>query len=68
MNKISPPTDARLLDARAMRTLKEVATEFAVFNSAASGKGDPNGDPASILTSVVVKAVDRPDTDVEDTN
>ena len=64
MNKISPPTDARLLDAQAMRTLKEVATEFAVFNSAASGKGDPNGDPASILTSVVVKAVDRPDTDV----
>ncbi len=38
MNKPSPPTEARLLDAQAMQTLKEVAVEFAFFNSAASGK------------------------------
>jgi bifunctional enzyme CysN/CysC len=64
VNKPSPPTDARLLDAQAVKTLKEVATEFAVFNSAASGKADAKGDPASILTSVVADAVDRPYADV----
>jgi len=63
VNKLSPPTDARLLDAQAMRTLKEVADEFAALKSAASGKGG-QGDRASILTSVVADAVDRPDTDV----
>ncbi len=63
MNKLWPPTDARLLDAQAMQTLKEVATEFAYFNSAASGKiGE--GDPASSLTSMLVEAVDRPRADV----
>ena len=46
-----------------MQVLKEVATEFAVFNSAATGKADSRGDPASILTSVVVDAVDRPHAD-----
>jgi bifunctional enzyme CysN/CysC len=64
VNKPSPPTEARLLDAQAMQTLKEVATEFAVFNSAASDKVGPRGDPASILTSVVADAVDRPHADV----
>ena len=47
MNKPSPPTEARLLDARAMQTLKEVTTEFAVFKSAASGKAGSKTDPAS---------------------
>jgi len=64
MNKPSPPTEPRLLDAQAMQTLKEVATEFAVFNSAASGKADAKGNPASILTSVVADAVDGPHADV----
>ena len=64
MNKPSPPTEARLLDAQAMQTLKEVATEFAAFNSAASGKADAKGNPASILTSVVADAVDGPHADV----
>jgi bifunctional enzyme CysN/CysC len=64
VNKPSPPTDARLLDAQAMQTLSEVAGEFAVFNSAASGKVDPKGDPVSILTSMMADAVDRPHDDV----
>jgi len=63
VNKQSPLTEARLLDAQAMQVLKEVATEFAVFNSAATGKADSRGNPASILTSVVVDAVDRPHAD-----
>jgi bifunctional enzyme CysN/CysC len=53
VNKPSPPTEARLLDAQAMQTLMEVATEVAIFNSAASGKADPR-----------VDAVDRPQADV----
>ena len=64
MNKPSLPPTARLLDMKAIETLKEVATEFAVFNSAASDKVGPRGDPASILTSVVAEAVDRPHVDV----
>src|SRR5690348_5544564 len=64
VNKPSPPTEARLLDAQAMQTLKEVATEFAVFKSAAGGKADSKRDPASMLTSVVAEAVDRPHADV----
>lgn len=64
MNKPSLPPTARLLDMKAIETLKEVATEFAVFNSAASDKVGPRGDPASILTSVVAEAVDRPHADV----
>jgi len=57
VNKLSPATDARLLDAQAMQTLKEVAAEFASFNAAASGKVG-EGDPASILTSILTDAVD----------
>jgi bifunctional enzyme CysN/CysC len=64
VNKQSPPTKARLLDAQAMQTLREIATEFAVFSAAASGKADPKGDPASISTSVAADAVDRPHADV----
>jgi bifunctional enzyme CysN/CysC len=64
VNKLSPPTDARLLDAQAMQTLQEVATEFAAFNSAARGKIDAKHDPASILTSMVAAAVDRPHEDL----
>ena len=63
MNKQFPPTEARLLDAQAMQVLKEVATEFAVFNSAATGKADSRGNRASILTSVLVDAVDSPQAD-----
>ncbi len=58
MNKVSLPIEARLLDAQAMRTLKEVATEFTIFSSAASGTADAKGDPASILTSVIAEAID----------
>ena len=64
MNKRSAPTEARLLDAQAMRTLKEVATEFAVFKSAAGGKANSKSDPASMLTSMMAEAVDRPQADV----
>ena len=50
-----------------MQTLKEVTTEFAVFKSAASGKAGSKTDPASMLTSVVGEAVDRPNADVAQT-
>jgi bifunctional enzyme CysN/CysC len=56
--------EARLLDAQAKQILKEVVTEFAVFNSAAIDKADSKANPASILTSVVAEAVDRPHADV----
>jgi bifunctional enzyme CysN/CysC len=68
VNKPSPPTEARLLDAQAMQTLKEVATEFAVFKSAAGGKADSKSDPASMLTSMVAEAIDRPQADVARTD
>jgi bifunctional enzyme CysN/CysC len=68
VNKPSPPTEARLLDAQAVQTLREVAIEFAVFNSAARGKAGPKGDPASIFTSVVADTVDRPHADVARTD
>jgi bifunctional enzyme CysN/CysC len=68
VNKPSPPTEARLLDALAMRTLKGVATEFAVFKSAAGGKADSKSDPASMLTSMVAEAVGRPQADVARTD
>jgi len=64
VNKLSPPTVARLFDAQAMHMLKEVAAEFAVFNSTVSGKLDPKGDPSSILTSVVADAIDLPRSDI----
>jgi bifunctional enzyme CysN/CysC len=57
MNKPSLPTEA--LDAQAMQTLKKFVTEFALFNSAASGKADSKGAPASMLTSLLADAVDR---------
>ena len=60
MNKPSPPTDARLLDAQAMQTLKEVATELAVFNSLAGAKSDAEDLRASILAN----AIDAPQIDV----
>jgi bifunctional enzyme CysN/CysC len=47
-----------------MQTLKGVATEFAVFNSAASGKLVAKSDPATILTSILAEAVDRPHSDI----
>jgi len=53
MNKPSLPTEARLLDAQAMQTLKQVAAEFTVFKSAASGKVDSKSNLAAMLTSVV---------------
>ena len=58
MNKPSPPSEARLLDALAMQTLKQVAVEFASFNAAASGKIGECA-PASILTSMLADAADR---------
>jgi bifunctional enzyme CysN/CysC len=60
VNKPSPPPAARLLDAQAMETLKGVVAEFAVFNSAASGKLEAKGDTASMLTAVLAEAVDGP--------
>ena len=57
------PTEARLLDAQAMQALKEVVAEFALFNSAASGKADSRGKPASMLTSLLTDAVNRPHAD-----
>jgi bifunctional enzyme CysN/CysC len=59
VNKPSPPTEARLLDAQATQTLKQVAAEFASFNAAASekiGEGEP---AASILSSMLADAVDQ---------
>jgi bifunctional enzyme CysN/CysC len=64
VNKPSPPPTARLLDAQALETLKEVAAEFALFNSAASGKLEAKGDSASMLTAVLADAVDCPPTAV----
>jgi len=42
-----------------MQRLKEVATEFAAFNSTARGKTDAAGDPGSILTAMLADAVER---------
>jgi bifunctional enzyme CysN/CysC len=64
VNEPSPPTEARLLDAKAMGALKQVATEFAAFNSAASSKVDAKNDAASILTSLVTDAIDCSHSDV----
>jgi bifunctional enzyme CysN/CysC len=58
VNKPSPPA-ARLLDVQAMETLRQVVAEFAAFNSAAAGKLEVRGDPASILTTMLADAVDR---------
>lgn len=64
MNKQSPATKARLLDAQAMQTLEEVAIEFAVLNSAATSKAHSKDSPTAILTSVVTDTVDRTNADV----
>jgi bifunctional enzyme CysN/CysC len=64
VNKLSPPPGARLLDLQAMVILKEVVAEFAIFNSAASGKHDARRDAASILTAVLADAIDRPRSDL----
>jgi bifunctional enzyme CysN/CysC len=48
------------LDVRAIHTLKEVAAEFAYFNSVAWEKNDVEGARASILTSILANAVDGP--------
>ena len=64
MNKSSLPPAARVLDVQAMETLKQVVAEFAAFNSVAAGKLQANGDPASILTTMLTDAVDRAPTTV----
>ena len=58
MNKPSPPTAARLLDAQAIQTFRQVAAEFASFNTAASEKTG-NGEPVTILTSILADALAR---------
>ncbi|MGN6746977.1 MAG: adenylyl-sulfate kinase [Xanthobacteraceae bacterium] len=63
MNKPASPTDPRLLDAQAMQRLRELASEFAAFDSAAHGKVDAARDPASILTSILADAVEHPQSD-----
>jgi adenylyl-sulfate kinase len=63
VNKQSPPITARPLDAQAMQTLKEVATEFVVFSSAATGKADSKDGPAATLISMLTDVVDRPHAD-----
>ena len=47
-----------------MQMLKKVATEFAVFDSGATGNADSKDSSAAILTSVGTDAVDRPRADV----
>jgi len=64
VNKSSLPPAARVLDVQAMETLKQVVAEFAAFNSVAAGKLQANGDPASILTTMLTDAVDRAPTTV----
>ena len=62
MNKPSPPTDPRRLDAQAIRTLREVAAEFAFFTSAAKAKSHVEGHAAisDVVTSILADAVERP--------
>jgi hypothetical protein len=67
VNKPSPPTESRRLDAQAIQTLRQLASEFAFFNSAATAKreaqeGQSGGAP--ILTSMLANAVDQPSVDV----
>jgi bifunctional enzyme CysN/CysC len=57
------PTDPRRLDAQAIHTLKEVAAEFAYFNSVAGEKNDVDEARASILTKILANAVDGPQVD-----
>jgi sulfate adenylyltransferase subunit 1 (EFTu-like GTPase family) len=64
VNKPSPPTESRRLDAQAIQTLGEVAAEFAVFNSTSKEKCETQGGSASILTSMLADAVDQPHVDI----
>jgi bifunctional enzyme CysN/CysC len=47
-----------------METLNQVVAAFSVFNSAAAGKLEAKGDPASILTTMFADAVNRAPTAV----
>jgi bifunctional enzyme CysN/CysC len=64
VNKPAAPTDSRLLDAEAIQRLSEVATEFAAFNYAASGKADAAADPVSILTATPTDAGAQPHSEI----
>jgi bifunctional enzyme CysN/CysC len=67
VNKPSPLTDARQLDAQAIRTLREIAAECAFFASAAKGKGragDAHAATSDPITSKLADAADRSDADV----
>jgi bifunctional enzyme CysN/CysC len=63
LNKPSLPADPHRLDAQAVHTLKEVAAEFAYFNSVVGEKNDVEGARTSILTSILANAADRPQVD-----
>jgi bifunctional enzyme CysN/CysC len=61
LNKPSQPTDLHRLDAQAIRLLREVAAEFAFFNSIAQGKADTERGGAAIsdaVTAMLAHAVD----------
>jgi bifunctional enzyme CysN/CysC len=64
VNKSLPPTEPRRLDAQAIQTLREVAAEFAFFNSTAKEKCETRGGSASILTSMLADAVGQPQADI----
>jgi bifunctional enzyme CysN/CysC len=66
VSKPSPLTDARQLDAQAIRTLREVAAEFAFFASAAKGKDRVEGRVAisDAVTSMLADATEGSDADV----
>jgi bifunctional enzyme CysN/CysC len=66
LNKPSPLTDPRRLDAQANQILREVAAQFAFFNSAARTEHSPEVDHASIsdfVTSMLADAVHQPEAD-----
>jgi bifunctional enzyme CysN/CysC len=60
VNKLSPPTESRRLDAQAIHTLRELTAEFSFLNSAAKGKSEVHGGSASILTSMLADVLDQP--------
>jgi bifunctional enzyme CysN/CysC len=62
VNKPLAPTETRRLDVQAIQALREVAAEFAKFDSAAKEKYGARG--GSILTAVLAGAVDQPRADV----
>ena len=62
MNNPSQPGEPRRLDAQAIDVLREVANEFAFFNSAVKGKTDAERGGASAsgaITTMLADAVDR---------